>query len=102
MKYDEMVKKVANTKDKSISDRCDMVIQSMTKVIYDIIEYRWAVEHYEGNSQSVLTDKANTIKNSSFIMESSLDLLNEALGIRDQVKEKKEKRLERLVNRLDK
>lgn len=95
-----MVKVVANTNDKSVSDRCDMVIQSMTKVIYDIIEYRWAVEHYEGNAESVLTDKANSIKNSAAMMESNLDLIYETLDIRDKVRKKKEDRITKIANRI--
>ena len=100
MKYDERVKIVANTNDKSVSDRCDMVIQSMTKVIYDIIEYRWAVEHYEGNTESVLTDKANSIKKSAAMMESNLDILYETLNIGDKVEEKKEERITKMINKL--
>lgn len=100
-KYDDMIKALART-EKTVFDRTDSVIKDMGKVMGDIVNYRYAIDHYEGNAASVLNDNVMSIKNSVALLETELEILEEMLGIRDQVKEKKEKRLERLVNRLDK
>lgn len=99
MKYDEMIKVVANT-DKTTLDRSDMVIKDIGKVLGDIVEYRYAAEHYKGDSKDVLYDKAMSIKNSVALLETDLDIFEESLGIRNQVEEKKEGRLIKIVNKI--
>jgi len=100
-KYDDMIKVLART-DKTIYDRTDSVIKDMGKVMGDIVDYRYSIDHYEGNAASVLNDNVMSIKNSVALLETELDILKEMLGIRGKVEEKKKNRLEKIIKKVDK
>ena len=100
-KYDDMIKTLART-EKTVYDRTDSVIKDMGKVMGDIVDYRYAIDHYEGNAASVLNDNVMSIKNSVALLETELDILEEMLGIRDKVEEKKKNRLEKIIKNIDK
>jgi hypothetical protein len=100
MKYEEMVKKVANS-DRTTMERGDMVIRDTTKVIDAIMDYRYAVERYKGDTETVIYDKVMSIKNAVAILESDLDIYKDVLGITGKVADKKKGRITKIINKID-
>ena len=98
MNYEEMIKVIASKK--STLDEGDLVVRDMTKVINDILEYRYTAEHHKGNKEKVLKDKAMIIRNSMAVLESDLDIYQEMLGITEKVDNEKENRVEKIASRV--
>lgn len=96
MNYEEMIKKVAST-NKTATERGEIIIKEMARVINDILDYKYVSDHHKGNK---LNDKAMEIKNSVAVLESDMDVFKEVLGIADKVDQKKEERMKKIVNRL--
>lgn len=97
--YNESVKVIANS-DKTVFDRGDLVVKEMSRLTSDILDYRYAAEHYKGDGISVMGDKARSIKNSIALLESDLDVYKEMLGITDLVKDKKEQRIGKVAEKV--
>ena len=98
MNYEEMIKVIANKK--STVDEGDVLIRDMSRVIDDIMSYRYVADHHEGKTDKVLADKASVIRNSVAVLVSDLDIYQEMLGITDSVSKKKAARVERLVDKM--
>ena len=98
-KYDDAVKVVANS-DKTVYDRGDLIIKEVSRLTNDILDYRYAAEHYKGDGFNVMGDKVRSIKNSIALLESDLDVYKEMLGITDLVKDKKEQRIGRVAEKV--
>ena len=94
--YIELVKVIADS-DKTEFERGEIVIKDMSKVISDILDYKYAAENYKGDAEGVLDDKINSIKNSVARLESDLDVYKERMGISKKVAQKKEDRAAKIV-----
>lgn len=100
MRYEDIIKKIADS-DKTVFDRGDLCIREMCRLINDIVDYRYAAEHYNGDSMdSVLRDKTNSIKNSLGVLESEFDIYKEMLGITTLVNQKKVSRINKIADRI--
>lgn len=96
----DITKIIANT-DISIHDRGNNLIKDMSKLTENILDYRFACEKYKGGINSTVTDDiANKIKNSLALLISDIDIYTEQLHITDKVREKADKRLHKIVNRI--
>lgn len=100
MGYKENVTKIANSKKTSF-ERGDTIIKEMSRLTSDILDFRYAAEHYEGNG-NVLEDTKNNVINSLAILISDLDVYTEQLGIEDKIKYKIYKRIEKIAKKVDK
>ena len=99
MKYMDMIKKIANG-ERTAFERGDIIIRELCRLTEDILDYRYAGEHYNGDG-TVLDDKRNQIKKSLVIVKSDLDVYMEQLGITDEVRDKSNKRLEKIANKIE-
>lgn len=99
MRYDEELKVIAKS-DKTILDRGDMVIKDMCKLTEDILNYRYACERYQGDDNSVLIDKMNTIKNSMAVLTSELEIYMQSANIKYDVNKKSAKRIHKIAGKL--
>ena len=97
MDYKEMIKVIAED-GRSIEDRSNIVIREMCRLIGDICDYDYTVNHYKGDGTAV-EDKRNQIKNSLALVMSDLDIYAEQLGITTGVKDKAYKRLKKLTDK---
>lgn len=77
----------------------EILVKDMSRLIIDILDYRYACEHYQGNISVMKQDKRGTIKNSLAILMSDLDVYMYMLGITESVKEKEAARLEKIAKR---
>ena len=98
MKYEEMVKIVANGQ-RTAFERGDVIIREMCGLIDSILDYRYAGEHYNGDG-TALEDKKNLIKKNLVLVTTDLDIYMEQLGITEEVKNKATKRLEKIAKRV--
>ena len=98
MKYENMIKVMADG-DKSQFERGDILIKEMNRLSSDILDYRYAAEHYKGNG-TVLEDKKNHIKNSLVLVITDLDVYMEQMEITETVHDKANKRLNKLVEKI--
>lgn len=85
---------------KTEMDRGDMMIKSMCKVTEELLNYRYAYDNYVGNRDIVLKEKVNTIKNSLGVLMSEIMIYTETLGITEDVKEKADKRIVKIADKL--
>ena len=99
MGYKEDVVKIANS-DKTSFERGDIIIKEMNRLATNILDYRYAAEHYEGNG-NVLEDTKNNVVNSLAILISDLDVYTEQLGVEDKIKYKTYKRIEKIAKKVD-
>lgn len=98
MRYENMVKVIADS-DRTQFERGDILIKEMNRLSSDILDYRYAAEHYSGDG-TVLEDKRNQIKNSLVVIKSDLDVYMEQLGITEVVADKAAKRLDKIVSKM--
>lgn len=88
--------------DKDEIDRGDIIIKEMCRLTNDILDYRYAVNHYEGNQKGIFKDKIGSIKNTLAVMLGDIDMYMEYLDITDKVEKKKTDRLIKLASKKDK
>lgn len=98
MKYMDMVKTIANG-ERTAFERGDIIIRELCRLTEDILNYRYAGEHYDGNGNA-LEDMRNRIKKDLALVKTDLDIYMEQLGITEDVEDKATKRLEKLVKRM--
>ena len=98
--YEAAIKTLAHNGDKSEFDRADMVIKEMSRVISNLLDYRHTATYYNGDQDSVITDKMNTVANSLSVMLGDIDMYMEAVGITDKVMKKKENRINKLADKV--
>lgn len=97
--YEDAVKTmIVNGKDEL--DRGDMIIKEMSRLTQDLLDYRYTVNHYEGNQKGVYSDKIGTIKNTLAVLLGDIDMYMEYVGITDKVDKKKEERIIRLAEKI--
>lgn len=99
MKYENMVKLMADS-NRSQFERADILIKEMSKLTMDLLDYRYTAEHYKGEGTAV-NDRKNQIKNSLVLVMTDIDIYMEQMGITEEVKDKANKRLSKLVNKID-
>ena len=99
MKYENMVNVVANS-NRTQFERGDILIKEMCKLSSDLLDYRYASEHYKGDG-NVIDDRINAIKNSLALVVADIDIYMEQMEITEEIKNKTYKRLSRLVNKID-
>ncbi len=99
MKYKNMIKAVADS-DRTQFERADILIREMCKLTSDLLDYRYASEHYKGDG-NVVDDRINTIKNSLSLVVTDIDIYMEQMNITKEVKDKAAKRMDKLVNKLE-
>lgn len=99
MKYENMVKLMADS-NRSQFERADILIKEMSKLTMDLLDYRYTAEHYKGEGTAV-NDRKNQIKNSLVLVMTDIDIYMEQMGMTEEVKDKANKRLGKLVNKID-
>lgn len=99
MKYENMVKIMANS-NRTQFERADVLIKEMSKLTMDLLDYRYTAEHYKGEG-TVVDDRKNQIKNSLVLVMTDIDIYIEQMGMTEEVKDKANKRLGKLVNKID-
>ena len=99
MTYKEKIQLIANSGVSEI-ERGENLIRSMSKVIEEIMNYKYTYDHYGGDSEEVLKDKANAIKNATAVMVTDADILMTALGLSDAVIIKAKNRVDKIVIRV--
>ena len=95
--YIEAIKKLADG-DRTELERADILIREMCRVTNNLLDYRYAVEHYKG-SGTALNDMLGTMATSIALLESDLDVYKEYMNITDKVNKKKENRVIKLANK---
>ena len=93
-----MVKTIADG-DRTVFERGDIVIRELCKLTENILDYRYAGEHYDGDG-TVLEDKKNKIKKTLVLVKSDLDVYMEQLGITDEVRDNTAKRLDKITKKI--
>lgn len=99
MKYENMVKIMAKS-NRTQFERADILIKEMSKLTIDLLDYRYAAEHYKGEGTAI-NDRKNQIKNSLVLVMTDIDIYMEQMGMTEEVKDKANKRLGKLVNKID-
>lgn len=99
MKYENMVKLMANS-NRTQFERADILIKEMSKLTIDLLDYRYTAEHYKGEGTAI-NDRKNQIKNSLVLVMTDIDIYMEQMGMTEEVKDKANKRLGKLVNKID-
>ena len=99
MKYENMVKLMADS-NRTQFERADILIKEMSKLTMDLLDYRYTAEHYKGEGTAV-NDRKNQIKNSLVLVMTDIDIYMEQMGMTEEVKDKANKRLGKLVNKID-
>ena len=97
MKYEESIKKLAST-SRSDLERVDVLIKEMCRLTNDLLDYKFAAENYKGKG-TVLDDLLNATASSAALLIGDLDIYMEQMDITNKVKEKKEKRIDKLANK---
>lgn len=95
MKYKEKIKKIADNGSTLIEG--DILIRDMSRVIDDVMEYRYAAEHY---NKKVLDDKKSPVASSIAILIGDLEVYQEMLGITEKVGKKKTERVSKLADKM--
>lgn len=98
MEYREMVEKIANG-HKTTVERGEMIIKESSRLITDIVNYRYMLEHYNGGGTTV-EDTRNLLKKSLAQVKTDLDIYIEQLGATEEVERKANKRLEKIMRKL--
>ena len=99
MKYNEMVKKIADG-NKTRFERGEVIIKEMNKLSTDILDYKYAAEHCSDDYGTVVEDRKNHIKNSIIVLKSDLDVYIEQLGLTEVIDKKATERLDRLAKKM--
>ena len=99
MKYKTMIQIIIQNNDKTELERGDILIKDMSRLIVDLVNYRYAVENYKGDQEGVLQDHLAKVKNSVALLMGDLDIYNEQVGITAKVEDKKTDRMNRIVKR---
>jgi len=99
MTYEEMVKKLAET-DMTEIERGENLIRSMCGVIDAILNYKYVLDHYKGDSDGVIQDQINSIKNAMAIMVGDADVYMMLLGITDKVRTKADSRIGKILRKM--
>lgn len=98
-KYKDMVRVIADS-DRTQFERADILIREMCKLTSDLLDYRYASEHYKGDG-NVIDDRINAIKNSLALIVADVDIYMEQMNITKEVRDKAAKRMDKLVNKLE-
>ena len=98
MEYENMVKLMTNDGQDQFR-RAERLIREMCDLIVQLLDYRFIAEKYDGNG-TVDEDHKNQLKKTLALIVSDMDIYMEQTGITEDVKDKANKRLARLVNRI--
>ena len=81
----------------------DAMIKDMCRLTNDLLDYRYVVEHYEANSESstMLRDRVNVVKKSMVVLMSDMEIYAEQMDITDEVEKLINKRINKIVKRLE-
>ena len=99
MKYKTIIQIIVQNNDKTELERGDILIKDMSRLIVDLVNYRYAVENYKGDQEGVLQDHLGKVKNSVALLMGDLDIYNEQVGITAKVEGKKCYRINRIAER---
>ena len=101
MEFDKELQNAIDTilKDdsKTILDRGDILIKDCCRLINDLMDYRYAAEHYKGDMDAILKEKQSTIKNTLGIFMSNSWLYMENIKIYKAVNNKGKQRMTKLL-----
>lgn len=101
MDYESKVKAIAHFGDRTAIQRGELLVREMAKLINDLVDYRYAAEHYKGNNMSnLISEKQNKLKKDMAVLQSDLDIYMELMGLTADVETEADKRLERLLERV--
>ena len=84
-------------------ERGDILIKDMCRVTTDLLNYRYTINHYVGdNTSTVVTDIVCQIKNSLALLLSDMEIYMDQMDIVDKVRDKADKRLWKMADRVRK
>ena len=83
--------------DKDEDERIDLIIKAMSKLTNDLLDYRYMVNNYKGDSQELFANKMDTIKNAIAVLEGELDIYKTMNGITEKTRKRKEQRVSKLA-----
>ena len=96
-KYDELIKKVADGRTER--ERGELLIKEMAQLIEGILNYNYAIEHYDGTG-TVIDDRRNQVKKAIVLVKSDLDVYTKQLGLTETETKKVTDRLETISRKL--
>lgn len=100
--YEKMLR-VLSTSGKSEMERADNLIKGMCRLINDLLEYRYCLDHYKLDGKStVVIDSIAKIKNSTALVVSEMDIYMDQMDITNKVKQKASDRIKRLADKVQK
>jgi len=93
--------RIIATSDRNEEERAEIMIKDMCRLTSDLLDYKYAFDHYEGSEGStVLRDKVNTIKNSMVLLMSDMKIYAEQMDITDDVETLIDKRINKIAEKV--
>lgn len=84
-------------------ERGDSIIKDMCRLTTDLLNYKYTVDHYTGNNTStIISDSVCQIKNSMALLVSDMEIYMDQMDIADKVRDKANKRLWKMADRVQK
>lgn len=98
MNYWDMVRKLAKS-NKTETERGEILIKDMLRLVTDIIDYKHTKEYYKGDGTTI-QDKKNSLRKSIILVMSDLDIYTEQMGFTESVKKKSSERLSKIIEKV--
>lgn len=93
--YNKSIEILISNKDED--ERIDLIIKAMAKLTNDLLDYRYMVNNYKGDSQELFSNKMDTIKNAIAVLEGELDIYKAMNDITEKTRKRKEQRVSKLA-----
>lgn len=93
--YNKSIEILISNKDED--ERIDLIIKAMAKLTNDLLDYRYMVNNYKGDSQELFSNKMDTIKNAIAVLEGELDIYKAMNDITEKTRKRKEQRIIKLA-----
>lgn len=93
--YNKSIEILISNKDED--ERIDLIIKAMAKLTNDLLDYRYMVNNYKGDSQELFSNKMDTIKNAISVLEGELDIYKAMNDITEKTRKRKEQRVSKLA-----
>lgn len=98
MRYEKMIKSIA-AGNLDVMDRGDILIREMCKLMETMLNYKYIKKHYDDKG-TTMEDRLNEIRNAMVTVTSDMDVYMEQLRVRDSVRDKAYKRIEKIYNKI--
>ena len=97
MKYEDALQLLVNS-DRTELERADNLIKSMSRLAVDLLDYRFAVEHYDGNPNNTLVqDTLSKIINNLSSVKGDMDIFMVKMNVADDVERMAENRVVKIA-----